>query len=642
MKTKVLVGLGISAFALALAAKEAVVMTVNGVDVPKSEFEYLYHKNSQQQMSPQPIEEYVDLFKLYKLKVADARAEGLDTLESFRREMAQYRHDLAVPYMTDSTYLYKLLDESADRAKEEVEARHIMFFKTRDPQKNLELRQRADSLLEVLKAGGDFEELAARYSGDRGSNSKGGNMGYISPLRLPYTFETAAYTLKEGEISEVIETPPGYHILKGGKRRPASGEVLAEHILIMTNGEGESDIKARALIDSLYSEIKKNPDSFGDLARRYSDDKGSGMEGGKLPWFGRGRMVQEFDSVAFVLADGELSKPFRTKFGYHIIHRLDHKGAPTAQDLKPQFLQVLGSGMDPRSKMIRDEQSARLAKKLKGKRIEETIEPLRKHVSANGLDSAFYADAKATKGVFAKIGKKEYPVAAFVEFLGGRMNKDPKSSLAMFDDMSDAYYNEILLESEEDNLLAAKPEYANLYKEYVDGSLLYEVSLKKVWDKASKDEEGLKKYFDAHKERYVWDQPHAKGYLVQASNDSVADLVKKRALEIGRDTLVNTIRKEFPREVSITKVVEAKGVSPMIDNVVFGGPKASTTSARYTVYFMLDPKVIMAAEEMSDVRGMVTSDYQAELQDAWEKELLNKYPVKVNEKEIKKIKPLKK
>ena len=82
-----LVGVGISAFALALAAKEAVVMTVNGVDVPKSEFEYLYHKNSQQQMSPQPIEDYVELFKLYKLKVADARAEGLDTVETFKKEM---------------------------------------------------------------------------------------------------------------------------------------------------------------------------------------------------------------------------------------------------------------------------------------------------------------------------------------------------------------------------------------------------------------------------------------------------------------------------------------------------------------------------------------------------------------------------
>ena len=123
-----LVGVGISAFALALAAKDAVVMTVNGKDVPKSEFEYLYHKNSQQQMSAQPIDDYAELFKLYKLKVEDARAEGLDTMQNFKKEMEQYRHDLAAPYLADSTYMYQLLDEAAKRAQEEDEARHILIF----------------------------------------------------------------------------------------------------------------------------------------------------------------------------------------------------------------------------------------------------------------------------------------------------------------------------------------------------------------------------------------------------------------------------------------------------------------------------------------------------------------------------------
>ena len=306
-----LVGVGISAFALALAAKDAVVMTVNGKDVPKSEFEYLYHKNSQQQMSAQPIDDYAELFKLYKLKVEDARAEGLDTMQNFKKEMEQYRHDLAAPYLADSTYMYHLLDEAAKRAQEEVEARHIMIFKSRDASQNPALRQRADSLLSVLKNGGDFEELAKQYSGDRGSNSRGGLMGYITALQYPYEFETAAYTLADGEISEVEESPMGYHILKGGKHRPASGEVLAEHILILTQGKNaDQEVAAKATIDSLYNIVKKDPSQFEDLARRFSDDKGSGREGGKLPWFGRGRMVAEFDSTAFALKDGEISEPF--------------------------------------------------------------------------------------------------------------------------------------------------------------------------------------------------------------------------------------------------------------------------------------------------------------------------------------------
>ncbi|MDE6297690.1 MAG: peptidyl-prolyl cis-trans isomerase, partial [Muribaculaceae bacterium] len=627
MKTKMLVGLGVSAFALALAAKEAVVMTVNGEDVPKSEFEYLYHKNSQQQMTTQPIEEYVNSFKLFKLKVAEARAEGLDTLPEFVKEMEQYRHDLASPYLADSTYMYKLLDESVDRAKSEVEARHIMLFKSRDASENKAKRQKIDSLRNVLMNGGNFEELATKYSEDRRSSLKGGDMGYITALQYPYTFETAAYNLPEGKISEVVESPAGYHILKGGKRRPASGEVLASHILIMTQGDADKEAKAKVLADSLYKVVSANPDEFADVARRFSEDPGSARAGGKLDWFGRGRMVHEFDSVAFAIPDGTVSEPFKTRFGYHIIYRQDHKGAPSAQDLKPRFLSIVSSNMDPRSKMIRDNQSEKLAKKLKGKLNKTVVDDLRSKVAVNGIDSVFYAETSNDSRTIAQIGNKNYPVKDFIKSLGGRLSPDMKSSLNIFDDLVDIYFNDILIGAEEDRLLASKPEYSNLYNEYVNGSLLYEVSVRKVWDKASKDEDGLKHYFEVNKDKYVWEEPRAKGYLVQASNDSVAELVKKRAMVLGRDSLVNTIRKEFPKEVSISKVLETKGNNAMIDHLLFGGPEATPGSGKFTEYFMIDPRVIIVPEEMQDVRGLVTADYQNALQKEWEDELVKKYPV---------------
>ncbi|MDE6865873.1 MAG: hypothetical protein K2J23_00560, partial [Muribaculaceae bacterium] len=200
-----------------------------------------------------------------------------------------------------------------------------------------------------------------------------------------------------------------------------------------------------------------------------------------------------------------------------------------------------------------------------------------------------------------------------------------------------AYYNNLLVEVEEEMLMATTPEYANLYREYVDGSLLYEISVRKVWDKAAKDEKALQAYFEENKDDYRWDAPRAKGYLVEAINDSVASLVKKRALEIGRDSLVNSFRKEFPREVSIKKVLEPRGANAMVDNLIFNGPEADVTNSKYKVYFMLDPRVLTLPEELNDVKGIVTTDYQNELQAAWEEELLKKYPVKINEKEVKKV-----
>lgn len=100
---------GFAVASLCSIAKDPVVMTVDGKDVLKSEFEYLYHKNSRQQLEPQTIDDYVEMFKLYKRKVADAKACGIDTTATFRDEMRQYRRELAAPYLVDSTFIDALV-----------------------------------------------------------------------------------------------------------------------------------------------------------------------------------------------------------------------------------------------------------------------------------------------------------------------------------------------------------------------------------------------------------------------------------------------------------------------------------------------------------------------------------------------------
>lgn len=208
----------------------------------------------------------------------------------------------------------------------------------------------------------------------------------------------------------------------------------------------------------------------------------------------------------------------------------------------------------------------------------------------------------------------------------------------MLEDKVANNYNRALVEAEEHSLLQTTPEYRNLLKEYVDGSLLYEVSVRKVWDKAAKDTEGLQKYFEANRDSYKWSEPHAKGILVQCTNDSVAALIRARAAELGKDTLANTLRKEFRKVASFDRVLATKGTNQMVDNLLFGGPKVNSSNSKYQVYFMLDPKVLNEPEDVNDVKGLVTSDYQNEFQSAWEDELRRKYPVTVNEKVLKSVK----
>lgn len=642
MKKTLAAGLGVGVLAFAFAAKDPVIMTVNGVDVPKSEFEYLYNKNSQQQINPQTLDEYVEMFKLYKMKVADARAEGIDTLSSFIKETEQYRHDLAAPYLTDSVYLNTLVQQAYDRSKEEVEAYHIMLFKTRDPQQNATLRQRMDSLLTVLDNGEDFSDLAVRFSQDRGSSSRGGRMGWMVAGTYPIAFELEAYSLPEGKYSEVIESPVGYHILKGGKHRPARGKVSVAHILRLTQGKDEAGkAKAKADIDSLYNVVAANPAMFSKVASTDSEDRGTARQGGKLPLFGAGEMVAEFDSVAFSLKDGEISRPFETSYGYHIIMRYNGEPVASLESMKPQTIARITSPQDARYKLIRENQSARLAKKHKSSLNTKTLAALREQVARQGIDSLLLADwktgAAAVQNLWRIDGKDTR-----VSDLAGRLQPGIPAILAQaeLDEQVARLYNQALVTAEEESLLKSEPDYANLLREYVDGSLLYEVSVRKVWDKAAKDTEGLNKFFEKNRDNYRWTDPHVKGFLVQATNDSVGALIRERAAGLAADTLANTLRKEFKGEIAIDRVLVSKGTNAMVDNIMFGGPAVTPSNSKYQVYFMINPRLINEPEEVADVRGLVTSDYQNEFQTAWENELRRKYPVMVNEKVLRSVKRL--
>lgn len=623
-------------------AKDPVVMSVNGADVLQSEFEYLYHKNlKQQQLQQQSFDDYVEQFKLYRIKVEEARQAGIDTTAAFRTEMEKYRHELALPYLTDSVYLNKLAHTAYDRLGQEVEAAHIMYFKTPDAAENARNRAKLDSIRQVIAAGGDFAQMAREYSQDRGSASRGGVMGYITSLQYPYSFETAVYETPEGKVSDLFETSVGYHIVKGGKHRPARGQVRAAHILRLTQGKSAQEAKeAETLIDSLYNEAVKNPDGFAKLATKYSEDPGSGANGGELPWFGSGEMVAEFDSVAFALNPGEISKPFRTSYGWHFIKKLDSRGVAPFESRKAEIMRIIQNPQDDRARMIRQNQSANLARLNKGVLNAKTIDALRGYVSANGIDSVLVADYTGAKGgeVLFTIGKVATPVSELVAPMANMKQPAGEVALGTLNAMVEALYNQKLVNAEEDRLMKVQPAYRNLMNEYHDGSLLYEISSQNVWGKAAQDEAGQRAYFEAHRGDYKFNAPKAKGFLVQTVNDSVAALIRQAAVEIPAEDMVKTLRKMYGKQISVDRVLADKGQNKMIDYLLFDGPVAQAPRANFPVFFMLNPRVIDAPEEYADVRGMVAGDYQDQLQKEWEAALRSKYAVKVNDKVLKKIK----
>ena len=201
---------------------DPVVMKINGQPVLRSEFEYSYNKNnSEDVIDKKTVDEYVDLFINYKLKVAAAYDAKLDTLGSFKKEFATYRDQEVRPAFVDSTDIMAEAHAIYDRTKERIGDRgliktsHILMYVTQKApaEKREEARHRADSLYSVLKAGGDFAELARKYSQDPGSARNGGELPWFQPGQTFKEFEDAAYALQPGEMSAVVESPVGYHII---------------------------------------------------------------------------------------------------------------------------------------------------------------------------------------------------------------------------------------------------------------------------------------------------------------------------------------------------------------------------------------------------------------------------------------------
>ncbi len=641
MKSSLFIGAGLAlTAAVAFAAKDPVVMTVNGRDVHRSEFEYLYHKNTKQQIEPQPLDQYVEMFKVYKLKVADALANGVDTTKTFKRDMNQYRSELAGPLLVDSVLLYKLAHEQYDRGATEREAHHIMLFKTPDKAKNRELRQRMDSLHTVLANGGDFEELARQFSQDQGSKANGGNMGFVMAGMLPVEFEEVMYSLPEGQISDVTETQMGYHILKGGASRPFSGFCEASHILFSTQGKDEA--RVYALADSVADVLRQDPSQFTALAKKYSNDPSVAQNGGALPPFSTGKMVKEFSDAAFALADGEISDPVKTRFGYHVIYKRGHQGMQPFDNAKAGLFARITNPGDARNEILLDNNWEKWGKRFKLKNNAKLVAELRQNIASEGVEKALADAMAAGRGgeTLFKIGKDIYTLGDFNNYAAtlAKRNNDPDEA-RFFDKALRRFQTNMLREDAYDAVIGENPEIGNLLNEYRDGSLLYEISLRNVWDKAAKDTEGLNRYFAEHRGDFSWSEPRVKGFLVKAESDSLANAVRLRMQQLGTDTLVKTIRSEFGMPVSIDRILVKKGDNQIVDYLVFNESQGDAPFVQgYPAYFVYDIRTLKEPEELNDVKGLVTSAYQDQLEQDWIRDLKQRYPIVVNEKELKKIK----
>lgn len=624
----------------AFAQQDDVLMNINGKDIKKSEFEYIFHKNNKQQVDVKGLEEYMPLFINYKLKVDAAEKAGIDTTTAFVKELDGYKQELAKPYLVDRATEEALLHEAYANYAKNVEISHILINFGQQPNDSTRAAAmaKAQEVTQRARSGEDFAALAREFSEDPGSKSRGGYLGYIKGGRLIYPFEKVAFAMNAGEISEPVETRFGYHVIKVHDVRPDKGDRLCAHIFLMMPREAGEEIEAqkKAEAEAIYNDIMAGAD-FEQMAREKSNDQSNAMNGGKLPWCSSGDLVKEFETVAFALEVGEVSKPVRSPYGYHIIKLLDARPCRSFDEMRNELQQRLAR--DERGTMGRNVLLNRLKKEhncmIYTQKIAEAAQ-----LCAGKIDSTAVATLAQNEIVLATYANKEFTTKELANNINLRRIAPNAQPLQVINGEVNRAVEKGLLDMEIATLDGKHPEYRNLINEYRDGMLLFEISNREVWEKASTDVKGLEKFFKKNKKNYKWDRPRYKGFVVYCANEQMIDEVKKIIKKTDIDQVVPTVEATFNTD-SITNVVIERGLyvsgdNKYVDELAFEGPKAEREAELPVVF--LSGKVLKAPENYMDVRGQVTADYQEHLEKEWVKKLNKKAKVEINQDVLKTIK----
>ena len=622
---------------------DPVLMTINNKPVLKSEFEYIYNKNnSNNSLDKKTLDEYVDLFVNFKLKVEEAKSQGIDTTKSFINELAGYRTQLTKPYLTDSKVDDALLHEAYDRSKEDVDVSHILIriAPNATPADTLKAFNEINAIWKRVQKE-DFTKVAKEVSQDQSAEQNSGHIGWISAFRTVYPFETVAYNTPVNTISRPVRTGFGYHILKIHARRTSLGEILVSHIMIFTaKGDDEKNKKAKATIDSIYTRVKAG-DDFGTLAKNLSHDKGSSVKNGELPWFGTGRMVPQFETAAFALKNvGDVSQPIQSDYGWHIIKLMDKKGLASFEELKA----------DLERKVKHDEransgQHAFLTKSRMDNNYQENkpnIQEFYKLLGKKTLsDSTFTAEAaKLSKPLFSFAGK-DFTQADFAKYLKKNSASEKTIPSEIIDDKLNAFADSELLAYEDSQLEKKYDDFRFLMQEYHDGILLFEVSNREVWEKASKDTPGLKNYFSNHKGDYTWEKPHFKGHVILCKDEATLKAAKSIVKKSETDSIDKYLRTRLNDSIQYVKVEKGlyvQGDNKVVDDQIFKSKEKYAPAKEYPFFFVSGKLLKNKPEDYSDVRGLVTADYQEFLEREWIKALRAKYPVNVDQNVLKTVK----
>ena len=617
-----------------------VLFTVDGEPVMAKEFVRVYNKNLDlvKDESQKDIDAYLELFVNYQLKVKEARRLDLDKDPNYLREFNNYKKQLTRNFMSDNKVTEALVREAYDRTTNDVKASHILV---RIDETETDTTAVYNQLLKLRDRVIDEGYAAVQKDVHNGKTIFAEDLGYFGGFKMVYPFETAAFNTPVGEVSMPFRTRFGYHIVTVFDKRKALGEATVAHIMV-SNTQKDTTVVPEKRIHQIYKKIEQG-EKFESLAKQFSDDKSSSKKGGALAPFTGGQLSSKaFEDVAFSLEnEGDISKPFKTDYGWHIVKLIRKKGIQPFEDVKVQLQNRVKR--DSRSKLINSALVKKLATKYGVKKDKAQLAYFE-----GILNDAYFKQAwKAPenfKGDVTLMTIRDLSVSNkdFLDYLMKNQRKyyNRRANIkTLVDTEFKAFYEAQVLKYHEDNLENENEDFAFVLKEYRDGLLLFDLMEKEVWNRASKDTLGLEDYFKKNRSNYVWKDRVDAVILSSASEKTMKKI--KRELESG--TTVEAIlskmnTKDDLNVISTADIFEA-GNQALPEDFDFK-PGISKIYKHNDAFHVIKVNAVLPSEQktLDEARGKAVSDYQGYIEENWVEGLNKRFKVKHNNAVLKRVK----
>lgn len=638
--------LGFVLVAKAQTSSKEVLFTINDKPFYTDEFIRVYNKNLDlvKDESQKDLNQYLELFLGYKLKVTKANKLGLQNNTQYQTELKSYRTQLSKNYTTDSKVTKELVDEGYKRLLKEINASHILILVDENaaPADTLASYNKIIGIYNRLLKGEDFGALAQEVSQDPSAKENKGNLGYFTSFKMVYAFENGAFNTPLGTVSKPIRTRFGYHLIKVNDVRDNRGEIAVAHIMILKPKEGGDVAKAKTTIDDIYQKLQQG-EKFEELAKQFSEDKSSATKGGVLNRFASGQLSsEEFETQAFSLSkENPISKPFETQFGWHIVKFIERYPVKSYEESKVELENKISK--DDRSRLITNSLTEKLRVKYPIKRDAKLYNSLAKLVTNDFYENKWVLPTdtiKYVKTLFA-IGTKNYTGTDFLDYVYSKQKTGStlKPIEKLTDNLFETFVDEKRNQYNNDNLENEFPEFSAVMDEYRDGLLLFDLMDKEIWQRSKTDTLGLKDFYETQKDKHLW-KTRVDAEIYSSTS---LDKMKKVLSMLQKKQTAKEIKEKFNTKDNVT-IMYYQGVYEEGADALPKGTKMdlglSEITSKGDYYYITNVVKVLpsAPKTLEECKGKLVNDYQQYLEQNWVNELKKEFTVKVNQETFEKVK----